>query len=302
MQFYVYLYIIGRVCSHQYRNNFGRKDFVLSQTVLSQRKKRRTFNNFIPFILIVIVLVLVGILGFIFLRPAKEDPLVSETVARLKTMEQKNVSSIGSTETVIVPEAPVEVSEDDIKARVLSGELLGNVEIRQKFAQTAIVGDSITESIWEYGYLDQDVVISKRGLSVANADDQFATAIAMNPRVVFLSFGSNDLESYLDNVDSFISGYRRQLQKLKDSLPGIPIYINLILPLTEGAIAYTPALQYYPQYNEALLELCKEMGCTPLDEAFIVEANPDMYEPDGQHVIASYYPMWLTYMAEMAGL
>ena len=255
-----------------------------------------------PVILLIIVLVLAGTLGFIFFRPARKDPVVEETVARLKAMEQKNVSAVSSTETVPVPVSPVEVSEDEIKAKILNGELLGNVEIRQKFAQTAIIGDSITESIWEYGYLDQDVVISKRGLSVVNADDQFATAIAMNPRVVFLSFGSNDLESYLDNVDGFISGYRGQLQKLKDSLPGIPIYINLILPLTEGAIAATPALQYYPQYNEALLSLCQEMGCTPLDESFIVEANPDMYEPDGQHVIASYYPMWLTYMAEMAGL
>ncbi len=275
----------------------GRKDFILVQ-----RKKRRTYGKYIPAVLLVIVLLIAGLLGFIFLKPGKEDPMVQQTVARLKAMEQKDVSSIGAAEIVSLPEAQVNISEDEIKANILAGQLLGNVEIRQKFAQTAIIGDSITESIWEYGYLDQDVVISKRGLSVANANDQFATAISTNPRVVFLSFGSNDLESYLDNVDGFISGYRTQLQKLKDSLPGVPIYINLILPLTEGAIAATPALQYYPQYNEALLSLCQEMGCTPLDEAFIVEANPDMYEPDGQHVIASYYPMWLTYMAEMAGL
>ena len=44
------------------------------------------------------------------------------------------------------------------------------------------------------------------------------------------------------------------------------------------------------------------MGCTFIDNTFLVDGRDDMYEPDGEHVIADYYPLWLTYMAETAGL
>ena len=44
------------------------------------------------------------------------------------------------------------------------------------------------------------------------------------------------------------------------------------------------------------------MGCTYIDNSFIVDGNENMYEPDGEHVIRDFYPKWLTYMAEMAGL
>ena len=59
---------------------------------------------------------------------------------------------------------------------------------------------------------------------------------------------------------------------------------------------------YYPEFNQALEDLCQQMGCTFIDNTFLVDGRDDMYEPDGEHVIADYYPLWLTYMAETAGL
>ncbi len=203
------------------------------------------------------------------------------------------------------PSVPLSHTPEEIAAiqfNILNGDFLSNPEIRQTFQNTAILGDSITESIWEYGFLDQDVVISQRGISVVSADDLIQTAINMYPSVIFMSFGSNDLEIYQADVNGFIESYREQIHKLKQALPGVPIYINCILPLTEGAIAETPALVYYPFYNTALQEMCVQEGLGYLDETFLVTAIPSLYEPDGQHVVVAYYPLWLTYMAEMAGL
>jgi len=42
------------------------------------------------------------------------------------------------------------------------------------------------------------------------------------------------------------------------------------------------------------------MGCTFIDDTFLVDES--MYEPDGEHMVYNYYPKWLTYMAERAGL
>ncbi len=247
---------------------------------------------------------------------------IESTVARLQALEARDVNAIGSTSEAAgdtagtgdtgtdsssaAESSGTPASEDSLPAiqqSILDGSgILDNVAIRQTFANTAIVGDSITESTWEYGYLDQDVVISQRGLSVINADEQIATTIAMHPKAVFMAFGANDLESYESNVQGFIDGYKMQVQKLLDALPGVPIYINCILPLTESAIAATPALQYYPQYNEALSAMCDEFGLTYIDDSFIVENDSSIYEPDGEHVISEYYPKWLSYMAAVAGL
>ena len=247
---------------------------------------------------------------------------IESTVARLQALEARDVNAIGSTSEAAgdtagtgdtgtdsssaAESSGTPASEDSLPAiqqSILDGSgILDNVTIRQTFANTAIVGDSITESTWEYGYLDQDVVISQRGLSVINADEQIATTIAMHPKAVFMAFGANDLESYESNVQGFIDGYKMQVQKLLDALPGVPIYINCILPLTESAIAATPALQYYPQYNEALSAMCDEFGLTYIDDSFIVENDSSIYEPDGEHVISEYYPKWLSYMAAVAGL
>lgn len=231
----------------------------------------------------------------------KKDPC-AKNVARLQEMESADISQ---TEKALQELKARDVSEqmsqlqDEISKQ--SG-ILDNVTIRQVFEGTVIIGDSITESIVEYGFLDTDVVISQRGLSVANAGEQISTAIGLHPTTVFMAFGSNDLELYGSDSDSFIAAYRSQVQKLQEALPDSPIYINGILPPTDSAIAQIPELGYYEQYNQALQVFCEEMGCTFIDNSFILDGNENMYEPDGEHVVADFYPQWLTYMAETAGL
>ena len=295
---------------------------------MNKRSNPKSMGPFVPVIIIAAVLVVIVVVFVNRMgqgRTSVTQDQIDQTVTRLAAMESRDTSVIESQETSSSAPAPQSAADSDgqtesaaessasgpaaaaslpeIQQSILDGSgLLDNVTIRQKFQNTAIMGDSITESIWEYNYLDQDVVISQRGLSVVNANDQVATTIAMNPKVVFMAFGSNDLESYESNVQGFIDGYKNQIRKLQEALPNVPIYINCVLPITEEAIAGTPALQYYPQYNEALISMCDEFGLTFIDNAFIVENNPGLYEPDGQHVLSEYYPQWLSYMAYIAGL
>ena len=75
------------------------------------------------------------------------------------------------------------------------------------------------------------------------------------------------------------------------------------VPLTDEAIAANPSLGYYSDYNDGLVNLCQELGCTFIDNTSIVEnSSENLYEPDGEHVIQTYYPKWLTHMAQIAGL
>ena len=247
-------------------------------------------------------IILAGAFIFLGTRSRREDSVCQETVARLKTLENADISQ---TEQQLqdLKQSAGSSAGTDTSADTSAETVLSDVEIRQVFAGSVIIGDSITESIVEYGYLDTDVVVSKRGLNVAAADDQISTAISLNPTHVFMAFGSNDLEVYGSDSTAFIDAYRTQIKKIQSALPDVPIYINCILPITDEAVAQTPDLGYYSDYNSGLINLCQELGCTYIDNAAIIEnSSENLYEPDGEHVIQDYYPKWLTHMAQTAGL
>lgn len=249
--------------------------------------------------LIPVGVILAGAVIFLCTRGNENDSVCKENVARLQALENSDISQ--TEEQLQALKQTTGISSGSDASDGSGSTLLSDVEIRQVFAGNVIIGDSITESIVEYGYLDTDVVVSKRGLNVGAADDQISTAIALNPSHVFMAFGSNDLEIYGSASSEFIDAYRTQIKKIQTALPDVPIYINCILPITDEAIAQTPDLGYYPDYNEGLIKLCQEMGCTFIDNSTIVtDSSENLYEPDGEHVIQDYYPKWLTNMAQIA--
>lgn len=263
---------------------------------------RKTHNTKFLLFAVPVGLIATGTIAFFVTRSPKPDQTCTDNVARLEALASSDISQ---TEKMLrdLKNKEKSAAETASQEGIADGSsVLDDVAIKQAFQGTVIIGDSITESIWEYGFLDTDVVVSKRGLSIAAADEQIETAIGLQPSVIFMAFGSNDLETYIDDSDAFIDAYRIQVQKLKDALPDSPIYINGILPILQSTIDSVPALGYYPKYNEALQAFCQETGCTYIDNSFIVDGNESMYEPDGEHVIRDFYPKWLTYMAETAGL
>lgn len=253
------------------------------------------------FTVIPISVLLISGIAFLSSRSDSEDAC-KENVALLEALEN---ADIAATEKQLNDLRGMEASQsqdtqdsDDEP----SIQALSTVQLKQAYRGSIIVGDSITESIVEYGYLDTDVVISKRGLRIDDADEQLDTAISLHPLTLFLAFGANDLELYEGNSQDFADAYRTKIEKIQAALPDTPVYINSILPVLQSAIDETPSLGYYREFNQALETVCQETGCTFIDNSFLVEVKENMYEPDGEHVIADYYPQWLTYMAETAGL
>ena len=266
-------------------------------------RKRKTFPKK-SFLVIPSILILAGGIAYFYVRTQTADNsmIYEEGLSRLQALENSDISQIEK-QLRELEQGSKALQDSDIQETIAKDNMtLSNIELKQAFQGSVIIGDSITESIVEYGFLDTDVVISKRGLSVADASEQIETAIGLHPRNIFMAFGSNDLELYGSDSQAFIDSYRTQLKKLQEALPDSPIYINGILPIQQATIDAVPALGFYPEYNEGLKKLCQEMNCTYIDNAFIVQDNDNMYEPDGEHVVSDYYPKWLTYMAKTAGL
>lgn len=255
-------------------------------------------NNKIILAVIPATILLAAGVSFFCSRSSNSDKLCQEAVTRLEQLEAADISDTES-QLRLLAEKDRPASSSTSEEGVL-GDILTDVQIKQVFQGTVIVGDSITESIAEYGFLDTSIVVAKLGLRIDAADEQISTAISLNPSVFFLSFGANDLEIYNGDSSAFIAAYKEKIDQIKAALPETPIYINSILLIQQSAIDQNPALAYYDSFNQALASFCEESGCTFIDDSFLVDEN--MYEPDGEHMVYSYYPKWLTYMAERAGL
>ena len=255
-------------------------------------------NNKIILAVIPATILLAAGVAFFCSRSSNSDKLCQETLTRLEQLEAADISDTEN-QLRLLAEKDKPSSSSTSEEGVL-GDILTDVQIKQVFQGTVIVGDSITESIAEYGFLDTSIVVAKLGLRIDAADEQISTAISLNPKVFFLSFGANDLEIYNGDSSAFIAAYKEKIDQIKAALPDTPIYINSILPIQQSAIDQNPSLAYYDSFNQALASFCEESGCTFIDDSFLVDEN--MYEPDGEHMVYSYYPKWLTYMAERAGL
>ena len=157
------------------------------------------------------------------------------------------------------------------------GEERDTVELKRAFQNAVILGDSFSESIVEYGFLDTDVVLYKRGLSVSQADDLVDNAISLRPSAVFFVFGTNDMEICEGDSKKFIEAYRRQIGRLKEGLPDAAVYINSILPATKEAVKETPSYAYCEAFNEALQAMCEEDGYTFVDCTFLIEGKDGIY-------------------------
>ena len=125
---------------------------------------------------------------------------------------------------------------------------------------------------------------------------------AAAPSVIFMCFGMNDVGVFEERVDRYIGRYSACIRRFQISMPEAVIYVQAILPVTDKALKDHSDYQYIDLYNAEMEKMCKELGAYFIDASFILEAMPELYAPDGVHPRREYYPMWLTYLADIAGL
>lgn len=163
-----------------------------------------------------------------------------------------------------------------------------------------VMGDSITVGFLSYEVLDSSKVVAQTGVHLKDLGPLIDTAANLNPQVLFLALGLNDVALTEGDTDRFIVSYKKVLEQIRSKLPNTVIYINGVLPVTKERQEKNPIYKKIPKYNEALRDLCKEEGITFIDNEPLVEEK--YYEPDGEHMGIKYYPVWAEHMAEVAGI
>ena len=243
------------------------------------------------------VIVAVGILVIggitVALRLSNPQKDTKKGTEILKTMDAMDVSK--ADKKIKELEAQEREAEQDAEEQPAS----------EKFTDCLVMGDSITQGLYEYGVLDQANVQADRGAGVSVGDneklaDHIARAKEMKPSVLFLSYGMNDVGAQNGDADVFIKAYRPLIRDLKKSLPDTKIYVNSILPAAQTAIDQNSVYAEIPKFNQKLKKLCEKEKVTFIDNTDLVKQ--EYYAGDGIHMSTGYYKEWVNHMAEVAEL
>ena len=193
---------------------------------------------------------------------------------------------------------------DDMEAeqqKIINLDTWNKADFARWFDGTAIVGDSIINQVRSFGWLDAPV-FSKGGIHLSVDLPLLDTIEAAQPSVIFLCFGMNDVGVFKDRVDRYVERYTNVIKRLRKALPDTVSYVHATLPVTDACVAENSDFQYIDRYNAAMEQACPDIGAYFIDSGFILRAHPELYSADGRHPRTGYYPLWLTYLADVTGL
>ena len=207
----------------------------------------------------------------------------------LKIIEQAESADVTAIETKIGQlEAKDSQGQEDTRS------------LKEIFGSTVVMGDSISEGFAEFDVLNTSSVISKIGVELEELDEQVEQLVKVNPQVVFLTFGANDILATKGDEKAYIEQYKALIEKIQKKLPETKIFINLFSRCRSGEWRKNRYLNTLRNINEALRAMCDKLQIAYVDNTELVTDR--YYEADGMHFKADFYPVWARRMAEFAAL
>lgn len=198
---------------------------------------------------------------------------------------------------------PSLLAASDISENAKNGEYVvdGKIQYNRLFSKNLVIGDSITEGLNVYGFLDDNQVVCEIGGSVMKGKDAVAKAAKLDPENVFFSYGTNDMGMYSGNADAFIEDYSTIIFEFMSLCPDVDIYVNSIAKPSDEKIASGGNFHKWNEFNKEIKNMCDKFGFSYIDNVYILEENPKLYAGDGIHVLPEYYPIWITNMIKKIG-
>lgn len=231
------------------------------------------------------------ILGSISTNIDAEDLDASQGVQNIKQLESSDVSAVQK----IITDYEKELEE---KNKPKEEENKGNnnkLDFKSIFKRDMFIGDSQSEGLNLYGFLNDSSVCAQKGRSLYSAMDTVPTVKNANPENIFILFGLNDLIAF-PNLNDLRDKYEEFVKALKRGLPDAKIYVNSMLEARSDAIARQSALSLdrNAKGNDLIKEMCSKNGVEFVDIRYIFRENPSLYEGDGMHCKPDFYKVWLT--------
>ncbi|MGL4762862.1 MAG: GDSL-type esterase/lipase family protein [Sarcina sp.] len=260
------------------------------------------------FLIITITLTLSFILINVLLISSKKGLVLNtrdnttQNLKELKDLEKSNVNDVKKDIDKVQKNLP----KEDVAENETDGENTANendthetkpeeqTNYKDVFSNSVIMGDSQTQGLTIYGFLDTTSVIGVKGGGISDATTKNMDILSnLSPSNVFTLYGMNDILNYQSNIDGFINDYSILIKKIKVTLPDSKIFVNSILPVEAKVTSSRPIYKQIDAYNVALKAMCNDLGITYVDSHKILLDNPTLFEGDGMHLKPSFYNNWL---------
>jgi len=225
------------------------------------------------------------------------ENITTSTFGRVDTAEGRAVIAQAEAGDIAAIEARIQQLElqDSISGNAPAPE---EMSLKEFFANNVVLGDSIAEGLVSYGVLNASSVVSRIGARLDDAETEVALVRDLNPQVLYVTLGMNDIRNDVLTKEQFISEYTELINTLQAILPNSKIIINSIFPVRRDVAIEIPTLSRIPEFNEALRDLAYSRQLSFLDNTSLV--HEDLYEEDGIHFKASFYEGWAQTMREAA--
>lgn len=166
-------------------------------------------------------------------------------------------------------------------------------QIHALFMNTIFFGDSMTQAIGDYGFIDMSQVVYKRSASLDALKEKIPEVAAVFPERVIIFVGLNNC-NYYKTPEEFADAFTVTVQTLREQIPGVSLYVSSLLPPSDVLGSTRADLVRAPMYDALLNHTANLLGVTYIDSNWIVrQAN---YLKDGIHMNRTFYRVWFRYL------
>lgn len=229
----------------------------------------------------------------------KKTAKVSVQDVQAKMQAEKEAIDEAARETAAAEkQAQMDAIKNELSAQLDSGAIPPAtreelVAYQQKFSNTIFFGDSMTETIPAFGFLDESRTVYHRGASIGQLGEEVQRVIDTYPSQLIMFTGLNDT-GYYANVDEYAKDYLGVINTIKASLPDVKIYACSVLPPSDALKATRADLARSDQFDAALEKMCGEQGWTYIDTKWMV--RQELYQQDQIHLGVDFYAVYFRYL------
>ena len=166
-------------------------------------------------------------------------------------------------------------------------------QIQSMFMNTIFFGDSMTQAIGDYGFIDMSQVVYKRSASLDALKEKIPEVAAVYPERVVIFVGLNNCNFYKTPED-FAAAFTVMIQSLREQIPGVTLYVSSLLPPSEVLGSTRADLVRAPMYDALLQHTANQLGVEYIDANWIVRQQN--YLKDGIHMNRTFYRVWFRYL------
>lgn len=161
------------------------------------------------------------------------------------------------------------------------------------FDDCVLMGEALSTGFSIYGYLSEDQVLAGSADTLNSIPKRLNEAVAKHPKVVFLCYGINDLNSgNWPTPDSYARDLVDMVELVREKIPDARVVVSSILPVQGKALNRNAYWAQIPEYNAALETACRKNQIEFADVSQLAADHADLWESDGVHLRSGFYRYW----------